>query len=318
MNTGLKHEVIKRKLIGMMKIKSLSKLRSKPKQLIENRISYASPKAMLSVYDTFEPCEAIGLDSEEITFCGMISGKKIVHTDDKTIDFTPQQSFVMSPGSHIDIDFPQASLTSPTTCITINIRREHVKEVCDHLNLRSKQRENEYLFNPQDHLHESLNIQTQSLLQRLIQLFSEPSDNQGALIELGISELVIRMLSQQSRNFILNQLLDDPEQTGLHKALFYIQHHYQTAIDSDILSKIACMSRSKFFAEFKRHLGCTPSEFIIQQRLKHSAKLLKAGKPVTLAAFDSGFSNMSHFSRRFLQNYGVTPTQFKKYHYQIQ
>lgn len=297
-----------------MNIRSLSKLRTEPDRLIENRISYDSPNAILSVYDTFEKCHDVSLDSDEFTFCGMLAGKKVLHVGSKQIDFMPKQSFVMSPGSQIKIDFPTASYDKPTTCIAISISRKQIKAISDQLNLHSISHQELHKdgLNLQDHLHEALNLQTQSLLQRLIQLFSEQDENRSALIELGISELIIRMLSQQSRNFLLSQLTDDPEKTGIHKALHYIHQNFHNTIEIDELTKLAYMSRSKFFEAFKRNLGCTPSEYIIQQRVEHAAKVLRKGKSVTQAAFDSGFSNMSHFSRRFFQRYGVTPKQFKE------
>jgi len=296
-----------------MNIRSISNLRSQPEKLIENRIDYAGPNVGLSVYDTYEKCHDIGLDSEQVMFCGMLSGKKVLHIDDQAIDFLPNQSFLLSPGQHVDIDFPTATLSHPTTCITINIAKQQIQDISDKLNLSQERQSGlpEMQFHHQDHLHDSLNLPTQALLERLILLFTENNNNREALIELGISELIIRMLSQQSRNFLLNQLQHDPEMTGLHKALSYINQNFQEPVDIDALSKMACMSRSKFFKIFKQSLGCTPAEYIMQWRIEKACLLLKAGKSVTQAAFDSGFTNMSHFTRRFAQRYGVSPKHYK-------
>lgn len=295
-----------------MNFRSISNRRSRPEKLIENRIDYAGANVGLSVYDTYEKCSAIRLDSEDVMFCGMLTGKKVLHIDDRKIDFLPNQSFMLSPGQHVDIDFPTATLSHPTTCITINFSKQQIQEVSDKLNLSQGSQSDlpKVQFHHQDHLHDSLNLPTQALLKRLILLFSENIHNREALIELGISELIIRMLSQQSRNFLLNQLHRDPERTGLHKALNYINQNFQEPVDIDALSKMACMSRSKFFKIFKQSLGCTPAEYIIQRRIEQACQLLKAGKSVTQAAFDSGFTNMSHFTRRFAQRFGVSPKHY--------
>lgn len=296
-----------------MNLRSIASLRNPPEKLIENRIDYAGPNVGLSVYDTYEKCNDIGLDAEHIMFCGMITGKKVLHIDHQAIDFLPKQSFMLSPGQHVDIDFPTATLEQPTTCITINIAKQQIQDISDKLNLQHDRQSGleEIQFNHQDHLHESLNLPTQALLERLVLLFTENNNNREALIELGVAELIVRMLSQQTRRFLLAQLHQDPEMTGLHKALSYISHNFQEPVDIDTLSKMACMSRSKFFKIFKHALGCTPAEYIIQWRIEHACQLLKAGKTVTQAAFDSGFTNMSHFSRRFTQRFGITPKHYK-------
>ena len=295
-----------------MNFQSLSNRRSQPEKLIENRIDYTGSNVSLSVYDTYEKCNAIGLDAEDVMFCGMLTGKKVLHIDDRKIDFLPKQAFLLSPGQHVDIDFPTATLSQPTTCITINFSKQKIQEVSDKLNASQDAQSDlpEVQFHYQDHLHESLNLPTQALLDRLILLFTENIHNRDALIELGISELIIRMLSQQSRNFLLSQLDRDPELTGLHQALNYINQNFQEPIDIDRLGKMACMSRSKFFKIFKQSLGCTPAEYIIQRRIEQACQLLKAGKSVTQAAFDSGFTNMSHFTRRFAQRFGVSPKHY--------
>jgi hypothetical protein len=46
----------------------------------------------------------------------MISGRKIIHgADEYTAEFLPQESFVMAPGAHSEIDFPDARMDCPTS-----------------------------------------------------------------------------------------------------------------------------------------------------------------------------------------------------------
>ena len=297
-----------------MQLSSLQVQRKNPRTLIENRIDYAGANAELSIYDTYESCKAVGLNSEEVTFCGMLSGKKVVHHGDETIDFTPRQSFVLSPGQHIDIDFPDANKDAPTSCMTIQLTKKSIQQVCDRLNMEGKEYQNtpEAYYRESDFLHQSLNISTQSLLERLVRVFSEDASDRDILVELGVSELIVRMMRQQTRNFLLSQIRHNPEKTGLHLALHAIESNLQDGLDIDTLSKIACMSRSKFFREFKHALGCSPAEYIMQKRIERAAKQLRQGKSVAEAAIESGFVNMSHFSRRFYQRYGLSPRAFSQ------
>lgn len=292
--------------------KHLNKLRQDPSKLIENRIGFAGRDSIFSIYDTYANCKDVELTSEGITLCGMLSGKKVIHTQDQSIDFLPGQSFAISNKQQIKIDFPDAKLTTPTTCITISLTPERILQVCEQLNLNHKKSHGEWHYNNHQNLHLNLSNQTQSLLERLAFLYVENDLQKDTLIELGISELIVRMLQQQAKDFLLNQIQTNPEQTGLHKAIHYLEQHIDEPLNMDHLQKLACMSRSKFFHQFKLNIGCSPQEFQIQKRMEAAAKRLKQGMSVTQACLDSGFKNMSHFSRRFQQYFGLSPTQFKR------
>ncbi|EAQ64924.1 putative transcriptional regulator (AraC/XylS family protein) [Marinomonas sp. MED121] len=292
----------------------VNRARSNQLKMVENRIGFAGLESELSIYDTYESANRVGLDSDGITLCGMLTGKKVVHCDDVAFDFLPQQSFVMSPNQHIDIDFPLAKEQAPTTCLTINLSQARIQQISDQLNFKNKpmMEIGEWRYRDSDHLHMDLSQPTQSLLERLVALYSENSDERDLMIELGISELTVRMLQQQARNFLLKQLDYDPELTGLHKALQHIENYLDLPLDTEQLQKLACMSRSKFFQRFKQQLGCTPGEYQMQRRIEVSANKLKQGMSVTQASIESGFQNVSHFSRRFYLRYGKSPTEFKR------
>ena len=286
----------------------------KPRQLIENRISYAGPNAELSVYDTYLPAREVSLSAGELLYCGMITGRKILHGDDNfTAEFLPQESFVMAPGQTIEIDFPEASLQQPTSCLTIEISRQRVDQVCSHLNQQAPLHRDydDWHYRADNVIHTHHSIATQLLLERLVTTFTEEPQDRDLLIDLGISELVIRMLRQQTRTFLLNACQQCPDQNGLSAVLHDIQHNLHLTLDIDQLCKTACMSRSRFFTTFKQHLGCTPVEFQQQLRMQKAREKLRAGESVTRVCFDLGYRNLSHFSRRFQRHYGVSPRQYQ-------
>ena len=110
-----------------------------PNQLIENRTVYASQLAELSVYDTYEQAESIRLDAGDLLYCGMMTGRKVMHgMDGFSTEFLPHESFVVAPGEYVEIDFPEATMETPTTCMTLEIPRETLMKVCDQLNTVSE------------------------------------------------------------------------------------------------------------------------------------------------------------------------------------
>ncbi|CAM4137440.1 AraC family transcriptional regulator [Pseudoalteromonas ostreae] len=290
----------------------LTKKRQAIDVLIENKITFASDNAELSIYDTYQDAQKVALHSSELLFCGMISGKKVMHVADSNYheEFLPQQSFVLAPEQGVLIDFPEASMQQPTTCLAIEISRDKISQVADALNMQQQISSGDFFHYIPKLVHTQHNQQTQQLLERMIGLFSENEQDRHYLIDLSVNELITRLLQQQSRDLMLancQQTIVCP----LTDALHFIKEHLNQTLDIDTLCKIACMSRSKFYQQFKLAFGQSPAMWQQQLRLKRSRQLLQSGQQISQVCYDLGFTNPSHFSRLFKQKFGISPKQCK-------
>jgi len=298
----------------------IDNLRKLPQVLVENKISFAGPESELSIYDTYQQAQRVKLKSDQLLFCAMVSGKKVMHSSDDSFDgdsfdsdFLPQESFIMTPDSCVEIDFPIANLSQPTTCLAIEISSDRIKQVAASLNEQQPLHKDFGHWQYQHKLlHTQHNSETQGLLNRIVQMYGENHPNRSAMIALAVSELTIRLLHHQTRDFILSFSSLQPDHNGLTAVLAFIKQHLSEQLDIDDLARLACMSRTKFFNEFKQHLGCSPIAFQQQSRLKKAAVMLKNGEKITTSCFALGFTNTSHFSRTFKSFYGFSPSQYKK------
>lgn len=50
-------------------------------KLVENKLSFDSDDAKLSIYDTYESVFNVPLSSGNVVFCGMLQGKKVMHVE---------------------------------------------------------------------------------------------------------------------------------------------------------------------------------------------------------------------------------------------
>jgi AraC-like DNA-binding protein len=93
----------------------------------------------------------------------------------------------------------------------------------------------------------------------------------------------------------------------------YIEGHLGENIELETLAGIAGLSKWHFARAFKQSVGTPPHFYLIQRRLERAQELL-AETDLSLAqiALKSGFSNQSHFSRRFRMFVGVTPRSFRR------
>ncbi len=293
------------------------KRRSNRQLLIENKVAFTGPDSELSIYDTYHEASRVGLDAPQLMYCGMVQGKKIMHAnvtpDDKGELFLPHESYVMPPGGHVDIDFPEANEQQPTTCLTIEIDTNKIHAISERMNdlTTHEDPDHDWQYQP-DVIHAQHTRDTQMLLEKMVSLYTLNHPDKEILMELSVSELIVRLLRQQGRDVLLSYCRKAPDASGVTAALFFLEKNLTLPLDIDLLCRHACMSRSKLYIAFKQQLGCSPGEFHQQLRLKNAAQALKSGETVSMACYNSGFNDLSHFSRRFTQFYGCSPSQFRE------
>jgi len=99
---------------------------------------------------------------------------------------------------------------------------------------------------------------------------------------------------------------------ALQRIREYIEGHLAENIELETLAVIAALSKWHFARAFKQSVGTPPHLYLVQRRLERAQELL-AETDLSLAqiALRSGFSDQSHFSRRFRMFFGVTPRSFR-------
>ena len=99
-------------------------------------------------------------------------------------------------------------------------------------------------------------------------------------------------------------------------AIDYIKEHYHEEIGLDEISDSIAVSKSECCRCFKRTLGLSPVEFLINYRIYIAAKFLTDSQGISVnvgeLAMNVGFNNASYFNRKFKEIMGCTPSQFKR------
>lgn len=297
-----------------MQTTKLDEIRA-PQKLVENRVSFAGHDSELSIYDTYYAASRVALDADQLLYCGMMTGRKVMHSSYQSPEqtFLPHESFIMAPGERVEIDFPDATIESPTSCLTIEIAKEKVERISEKLTdlVRLESGQEGWQYSAQI-MHAHHTVETQNLLERMTSVFTENHPDRDVMIDLGVTELVVRLLRNQSREILFNYCQEAPDASGITAAINYIESHLTEHLNIDQLTKISCMGRSRLYTEFKKQVGCTPCELQQQKRLKSAAKRIETGLNITQVSYELGFSSPSHFSRRFSQFFGVSPRDYQK------
>ena len=84
-------------------------------------------------------------------------------------------------------------------------------------------------------------------------------------------------------------------------------------IDMEHIAAALSMSRKQLRARVLAITGLSPVAFVLQVRLNYARRMITTtSTPVTKIATRCGFQTLSHFSKAFKQQFGVSPQQYRK------
>lgn len=96
-------------------------------------------------------------------------------------------------------------------------------------------------------------------------------------------------------------------------ALRRLEEDYAEPVDVEVLAHAARMTKYHFIRTFKRVVGVTPYQFVLEMRLREIARrLVQSTVPVSEAALDAGFGDLSTFNARFRHRFGMPPTAYRR------
>nr|WP_277935393.1 AraC family transcriptional regulator [Parablautia muri] len=120
-------------------------------------------------------------------------------------------------------------------------------------------------------------------------------------------------LLEQSDCIVTVKNQDERQIESLREILVFINLNYRENINIDRLAQLAHLSKSYFMYRFKKTVGVSAMEYIIQLRIKLACEMLRnSGEPSLEIAFASGFQNLSNFNRQFKKYVGCTPKQYRE------
>ena len=102
----------------------------------------------------------------------------------------------------------------------------------------------------------------------------------------------------------------------LNKILSYLGEHFGEKIVLDDLADEFFVSKSTILYNFKKHLQCSPMDYLLSIRLINAKKYLldKKKRSITTISELCGFSSSNYFTEIFKSKEGLSPTAYRKFH----
>jgi AraC-like DNA-binding protein len=106
----------------------------------------------------------------------------------------------------------------------------------------------------------------------------------------------------------------DPELARLVPTLRFMQQEFHRSPTLDEIAEKAHLSPFHFHRRFTELLGLTPKHFLLACQIQQAKRMLMERKhALSDIASECGFAHQSHFTSRFKQATGLTPTRWRRF-----
>lgn len=237
----------------------------------------------------------------------VVSGKKTWHTPDGVWCANPGDTLFFKKGAavveqHFEQDVCLLMLFIPDALL-----RHAVREVTRALSLKTADT---------PPTKTALRIENDVALAALFQCMrtylganEKPAE---PLVHLKLKELVISVLTSGT-NSELAAYFRRLGESDTPSVMEIMETNFRFNLSLEEFAKLCHRSLSTFKREFQAQFRESPGKWLLQRRLEHSAKLLlNSPMNVTEIAFESGFEDVSHFSRVFKERFGTPPLAYRQ------
>jgi AraC-like DNA-binding protein len=284
------------------------------KTLVENRTIYNLENCELNVFETYRQSELVSLQFNDLVVTSMLKGKKIMHLYDlPEFEYVPGESVIIPANVEMRIDFPDATLHTPTQCLALAIDNQKIEDTLAFLNEKypKEGRDNFWKLDERNFFFYN-NAELAHTINKLISICQGTSVTKDIFADLALQELLIRISQCQTMKDVSE---DDIRQRSSQLSLVvsFIRQNLTNRLSLKSIANVASLSTASLYRLFKRELGISPVEFIIIERIKYAKRLLKDQNIyIKNVSFEAGFDDCNYFIRAFKHHEGITPKQYQQ------
>ncbi len=237
----------------------------------------------------------------------VVSGKKTWHTADGIWRAKAGDTLFFKKGATIAEQHFEEDVCLLMLFIPDALLRGTVREVSAALSLKAAAS-----APPRTALRVENDVALAALFQSMRTYLAAKEKPPEPLVRLKLKELVMSILTSGTNSelavyFRRMGASDSPPVAEIMEANFC----YNLALEE--YAKLCHRSLSSFKREFQAEFRESPGKWLLQRRLDYSATLLRdSPMNVTEVAFESGFEDVSHFSRVFKARFGVPPMAYRQ------
>ena len=240
-------------------------------------------------------------------FVYVVEGKKIWHIPGRQFELTPGRCIFVKKGAHIveqffDSRFCVVVFFVSDKFITDTLRGLHPMKVNSNADI---DRSSINSIDSDDSLHAFFNS--------VVPYFLSTKEVDKALLELKFRELILNVVHNPKNASTINYFNSLFTQTFSDCIRRIMEENFNYNLGIEAYARMCGRSLSAFKRDFEEHFQTTPGKWLLERRLQHAKLMIRTtGNSISEIAFDSGFENVSHFSRSFKQQFGSSPIDYRQ------
>jgi len=134
---------------------------------------------------------------------------------------------------------------------------------------------------------------------------------------LAIDSLIVQVAEGLLEADPSYRIVENPtrlDAAALQRARQFLEAEKNRVVRSTELEAVTGLSRYELARQFRLFYGTSPYRYLLLRRLDDAREQIVGGRSLSDVAFDAGFADQAHFSRKFKAAFGLTPTRYRALH----
>lgn len=271
-----------------------------PENIYNNSKVYASEKVALLMPKGYISDVSIITEDYHITL--PIENPPPIVLENKDFEFGRNKIIIFNPNVEV---FCKKNDTATSRYYTITIKRKFLNEVAEDMGFDKK-----ILFTNVE------NPFSNNIRQAILN-FKQEIDNHGNSssmmkdsFSIQIAATILREIQSNFNNRDFTYTVGD---CYVKRAQEFIDEFYNSDITIIDICREIHISPYHFIRLFKKKVGMTPHEYLLNLRIDNAKKMIKINEEsIMIISKKCGFINNAHFSTTFKRLTGLTPVEYKK------
>ena len=235
----------------------------------------------------------------------VLEGKKIWHTPVSAFEMKPGDCAFIRKGGNLVEQFFDSNFCVVVFFLPDSFISETLRPVVKPIRLPTD-------GNPSPVIRVEMDDTLTAFFHSMLPYFTRMQPPEKMLLELKFRELLLN-IADNPRNRAFMDYCYSLMQGGPGASLRAImEDNFCYNLTLEAYAQLCNRSLSAFKRDFQKTFQTTPGKWLLAKRLEHArTQLAVSEKTVSEVAFESGFENLSHFSRVFRERFGVPPAAMR-------
>ena len=249
--------------------------------------------------------EQVGIFSSSDYLVYVLSGRKTYKTARGEWTLERGQALYLKKGAEIIHQYFDDEYCMLGFFLSDDLIRETVREVKGSLPLRPDEQPGDFT---------AREVTTTSYLDgyfhSMLNYFRGIDRPPDAILMLKLKELLVTLMNADGSLAAYFMELAAGDRPSLREIM---ENNFCYNLELEAYAELTHRSLSSFKRDFRQHYGESPGKWLLRRRVQHAAHLLSNTRlNITQVAFESGFEDLSHFSRAFKSIMDMNPTDYRK------